>query len=279
MLKDEHTTRYLAKNWQSILKMVTAERAHFSLLRPSDLFLASQHVFSLSVCFPLSWMPKRQLCGYLKGLILGRAGGRQVWCLAALALLCAFLNCNYSCSSASHCLCCYCCFMWLFTHQIRATITLLFLISNQGPKTPLNFKTLPIQGISLWRYLRSALPPHCKSITYLKPEPCSEGRSVSVVSPACLFDWITVADAAKPAPHRPWGAVAAQLLPSTPLPTRTMLCLRSLGSSWCAWLLLGIPMRRSPSQRDSWKLVAKAEQVDASLGSRWRMKCLWMSWF
>lgn len=46
-LKEEYTTHHFAKNWQSILKMMTAKKAHFFIFGFGPIFLALQHIFSL----------------------------------------------------------------------------------------------------------------------------------------------------------------------------------------------------------------------------------------
>lgn len=172
---------------------MTAKRAHFFLFGSSLIFLALQHIFSFHSSlptFPLVLNAKNVTLRLHQRLNLGakqeisRCGVLLLFhctALSSVVIILVILPPTVYAVTGS-------CFMWLFTHQVRAATHPSLSDVKPGTKDTTKFQNIPYTGLYLSDVISSAFPPHCKSIVYLKPEPCSEGRSVSVLSFDCLFD-------------------------------------------------------------------------------------------
>jgi len=86
---------------------------------------------------------------------------------------------------------------------------------------------------------------------------------MSVAPFDCRLDWIAVAEAAKPALALALECCGCHWLPGScrprHVPQGTRVPFTSFGCSWPKWLLLHLPVRRSPFQSDSLKLLAKTK--------------------
>lgn len=157
-LKEEYTTHHFAKNWQSILKMMTAKRAHFFLFGSSPTFLSLQCVFSPPPPFPLVLNAKNVTLWLHRRLNLGaeqeisRCGVLLLFHRSALSSVVIFLAIL---PPAVHAIT-DSCFMWLFTHQIRATTHPSLSDLKPGTKDTIKFQNLPYTG-----YISLTLSPLC----------------------------------------------------------------------------------------------------------------------